>query len=186
MEIADYESLIGKEVTPESIYIANVAGSGTTAPTVAEIEADLGNLWEKDNASVKITLGSSTSYLMVPATATRDAFKENFNIDTDKPFFVKYVNNAYDSWLEKYTLTSEDVIVPPKNRLTNNTSRGWGIRVQLDDLVPGWSSSFKLNVNTFKSQQGDINVAAAASSTATFAGTFSDNTEFSYDVVVNG
>lgn len=48
-----------------------------------------------------------------------------------------------------------------------------------------FTADFKLNVNEFKSQVGDIATGSdIAGSTATIAGTFDDNTEFSYEVYV--
>lgn len=46
-----------------------------------------------------------------------------------------------------------------------------------------WTQSFKLVENVYKSQLGDLESGAQSSGTVTLAGTYSDNTEFSYDLL---
>lgn len=46
-----------------------------------------------------------------------------------------------------------------------------------------FTANFKLNVNTFKSQQGDVNVVERAN-TVNFAGTDGQGNPFSYDIVM--
>lgn len=189
LDIADHPSLVGKTVTPLDVKYYTVAGTGTTPPTEDALKAGLADIWNDTVANVAVKIypdkSITTTYLMCPAANARQAYIEQVGAPADKPFFAKFVNGAYDSWLTEYTFGAGDSIVPSKNRVTNNNSRGWAIQVKLDDAVPGWTANFKLNVNEFKSQCGDLNVQTDPEfNTAKVEGTYADGTEFSYDFCI--
>lgn len=189
LDLSSHEDLVGKTVTPLDVKYCTIAGTGTTPPTEDVLKAGLADIWNDTvaNASVKIYPDKSiiNNYLMCPATNVRQAYIDQMGAPADKPFFVKFVNGSYDSWLTDYTFGASDSIVPAKNRVMNNNSRGWAIQVKLDDAVPGWNANFKLNLNQFKSQCGDINAQTDPDfNTAKVEGTYADGTEFSYDFCI--
>ena len=57
--------------------------------------------------------------------------------------------------------------------------KGVELKIQLGQPL---NANFNLAINTFKSQQGDINVAAPDASTVAVEGTYADGTEFSFDL----
>lgn len=89
-----------------------------------------------------------------------------------------YVNER-----ETYTLTENSRFVRQLNFKAN-----WYYGQAIDLVLDGTptKATFKLNLNTFKSQQGDKEympeLPYIPSKTVTFAGTYSDSTPFSYEV----
>ena len=194
LSVSTYPSLIGKTVTPENIYFNTAAGTGTTPPELSALEADIVSVWDDNNPAYKLALlpivtnaTTNTVLYVAPATGAqnRQTFVTEIGAPADKPFFAVYVNNHLTGWTTEYTLSEGDVITPPKSNVRNNNSRGWVVMVKLDDLTPAWNANFKLNVNEFKSQCGDLNVQTDPEfSTAKVEGTYADGTEFSYDFCI--
>ena len=58
----------------------------------------------------------------------------------------------------------------------------WVVAYKLKTGTP-WSAKFDLNINTFKSQQGDISGAGGSSSEVGLTGEYADGTEFSFNVL---
>lgn len=102
---------------------------------------------------------------------------------SDKPaFFGADPDGQHYKMYETYTIQEGDkLIVGPNRRLRAN--QYGGARFQFTVGTP-FSASFDLNTNVFKSQQGDIDIAAPDQTTVNISGKFSDNTDFSYDFVV--
>lgn len=92
-----------------------------------------------------------------------------------------YVNER-----ETYTLT-ENSRFARKLNFRANWYYGQAIDLVLDGTPT--KATFKLNLNTFKSQQGDKDYIGELpyipSETINIAGTYTDNTPFSYDVFIN-
>lgn len=87
-----------------------------------------------------------------------------------------------DGFEAEHILVEGDIIYPVRNNIKNNTSRGFVLKLMMGDAVPAWSANFKLNVNEFKSQCGDLNVQTDPEfNTAKVEGTYADGTEFSFD-----
>lgn len=90
---------------------------------------------------------------------------------------------AYTNERETYTLTENSRFVRQLNFKAN-----WYFGQAIDLVLDGTptKATFKLNVNTFKSQQGDKDYVGQLpyipSKTITIAGTYTDSTPFSYDV----
>lgn len=84
---------------------------------------------------------------------------------------------------ETYTLTEKSTFVRNLNFKAN-----WYYGQAIDLVLDGTptKATFKLNVNTFKSQQGDKEfvqeLPPIPTKTANLSGTYADNTEFSFDI----
>ena len=93
---------------------------------------------------------------------------------------------AYTNERETYTLTENSRFVRQLNFKAN-----WYYGQAIDLVLDGTptKATFKLNLNTFKSQQGDKDYIGELpyipSETINIAGTYTDNTPFSYDVFIN-
>ena len=75
----------------------------------------------------------------------------------------------------------DDIIYVVSQGSWQNNKYGYGgISLQAGTPI---KATFKLNENVFKSQQGDLDTGASSSGTVTLAGVYSDNTEFSYDLL---
>lgn len=90
---------------------------------------------------------------------------------------------TYINERETYTLTEKSTFIRNLN-FRANWYYGQAINLVLDGTPT--KAQFKLNVNTFKSQQGDKDYIGELpyipSKTVTFSGTYTDNTPFSYDL----
>lgn len=64
--------------------------------------------------------------------------------------------------------------------ISTNQSVGAHKEYYIHFAVIPYENAFDLAVNTFKSQQGDINVAVPDASTVAVEGTYADGTEFSF------
>lgn len=142
-------------------------GSGRYIPAVVIVE---GGIDEHGNARgqevyCKTKADDTTKFVfadLVPGTAT-------------------FINER-----ETYTLTEKSTFVRNLN-FNANWYYGQAIDLVLDGTPT--KATFKLNVNGFKSQQGDKDFIGELpyipSETINIAGTYTDNTPFSYDVFIN-
>ena len=89
------------------------------------------------------------------------------------------------AWKEKVTIDPRWILSFGGNGTGNRTTAGkyWVVAYKFKIGTP-WSANFKLNTNTFKSQQGDVTDMSENLNTAELTGKFADGTDFSFDVVV--
>ena len=89
------------------------------------------------------------------------------------------------AWKEKVTVDPKWVLTFGGNGTGVRTSVGkyWVVAYKFKIGTP-WSANFKLNTNTFKSQQGDITDMSENLNTAELTGKYADGTDFSFNVVV--
>ena len=97
-----------------------------------------------------------------------------------------YFPAQYTNERETYTLTENSTFARKLNFHAN-----WYFGQAIDLVLDGTptKATFKLNMNTFKSQQGDkdyiCELPYIPSETINIAGTYTDNTLFSYDVFID-
>ena len=114
--------------------------------------------------------------------------KPKDNDPTKLEFAEKVPGTRPAQWKNKsdtYTLTKDTIFVRTLN-FTSNYYYGQAIPFVLGGPT---KATFKLNVNTFKSQQGDKEYIGELpyipTQTINIAGTYTDNTPFSYDVFID-
>ena len=135
--------------------------------------------------------GDRDVYIMCPANDTtydnEDAPPTMKGRTAKKGVYYFYITNEAGTkivdFTTEHTFAADDyVIVSPALRFTANYYYG-----QCYEMTFGtpFSANFKLNVNEFKSQCGDLNVQTDPEfSTAKVEGTYADGTEFSYDFCI--
>ena len=89
------------------------------------------------------------------------------------------------AWREKVTVDPRWILTFGGNGTGVRTTAGtyWVVAVKFKVGTP-WSANFKLNTNTFKSQQGDLTDMSENLNTTELTGKFADGTDFSFNVVV--
>lgn len=81
-----------------------------------------------------------------------------------------------------HTFAPDDLVVY-NGALKFTANYYWGKMFTWSFGTP-FSADFKLNINTFKSQQGDIADGVESASTAKLVGKFADGTDFDYNLVI--
>ena len=121
---------------------------------------------------------------MIVSQAIRDHYISYLGWPKDTPgFFVPNPSDPTQMMIaDSYTVQEGDRLAFGKGYNISNT-RWYGGKLSITVGEP-FDAKFKLNTNIFKSQQGDIDIAAPDQTTVNISGKFSDNTDFSYDFVV--
>lgn len=134
--------------------------------------------------------GDRDVYIMCPANDTtydnEDAPPTMKGRTAKKGVYYFYITNEAGTkivdFTTEHTFAADDyVIISPALRYTANYYYG-----QCCEMTFGtpFSADFKLNVNEFKSQKGDLNPTPTEFETVNFAGTDGDGNAFSYDIVI--
>lgn len=112
--------------------------------------------------------------------ATFDMYINGLGWDINKPAFLYQPagDGVLPEFRESITIDEGDVLQMPLVLIRKD--RTAGVMFKFTSGTP-FSAKFDLNTNIFKSQQGDINIAAPAASTVAVEGTYADGTEFSFD-----
>ena len=183
---ADISEYAGKEVFAKDFYIA--FNRSSTAFDEATLSADLIPYWEVPG------IGRYAQYKMKPILArangdyiysiARDAtwqmWIEGWHWPEDKPAFAYFpAGGGQGYFVESFTVKEGDYLTLNASANNNQTI---GIIFKFTSGSE-WTQSFKLVENVYKSQLGDLESGAQSSGTVTLAGTYSDNTEFSYDLL---
>lgn len=176
---SDLSGAAGMKLFAEDIKLYYSALSSDTTGT--EISGYNGNCWYVGvyNSSNQITYGG---YIGTNAGIEKKWYKnltpENIlpTYDTTPRDFAELQEG---DWLRV-------VIGNKADTLPAYTSSEKYTHIDITARKDGFNANFKLNVNTFKSQQGDKDYIGELpyipSKTITIAGTYTDNTSFSYDV----
>ena len=184
---ADLSDFVGYTLKPEDIYYSALYRRSELS--VAEIEEGFGPYWRfNDLAASAVEFkpfiedkdGNTKMYLVV-SQAWYNEYCNALGWPIDKPgFFVPNPDNPANMMIvDSYTVQEGDKLVMGKG-LSVSKDRYYGGKISITAGTP-FSAKFDLNTNIFKSQQGDINVAAPAASTVAVEGTYADGTEFSFD-----
>lgn len=93
-------------------------------------------------------------------------------------------DGTQSAFVEKQTIDPRWILVTGGTGTGYRTTANkyWVVAYKLKTGTP-WSAKFDLNLNTFKSQQGDIGDAGGSSSTVELSGKYSDGTNFSFDLL---
>ena len=185
---ADLSDFIGQTLKPEDVnYAARKKRSGLT---IDDIEANFGPYWRDNDDSTSVLefkpfiedKDGNTKIWTLVSSAIRKQVCDALGWPLDKPgFFITDPNDQTQyAIVESYTVQEGDKLVMGKGTISNTWY--YGGKISITAGIP-FSASFTFNINIFKSQQGDINVAAPATSTVAVEGTYADGTEFSFDFV---
>lgn len=147
---------------------------------------------EQPVAPFKLTRwGNRDVYIMCPANdTTYDNEDDDPNIKgrtAKKGVYYFYITNEagtkFVDFVTEHTFAADDyVLISPALRFTANYYYGNCYKMTFG--TP-FTADFKLNVNEFKSQCGDLNVQTDPEfSTAKVEGTYEDGTEFSFDFCI--
>lgn len=136
------------------------AGSGTKV-----VKCSDGSLWYWRNLTEPTVIGEKTY---------------------EAGYWFLHTNTAGTAYVEgakSILLQSGDYLITGSYRYTANNWLGIVTCVKIPPT--GFKADFKLNINEFKSQCGDLNVQTDPEfNTAKVEGTYADGTEFSYDFYI--
>lgn len=185
--------IAGKTLKPTDLKVYGFRGSLASMPSEAQMALSAVPYYDiPDNAinqalfqPASIISGESGDVLtlcvgqynsMLESYKSRGMWKES-----DGPVFIFRPTGTLDTLpIKEYTFKGNEVFyTKPLAKMPNNN--GAALYCSLLFGEP-FDQKFKLTTNVFKSQQGDI-AGAASSGTVTLAGAYSDDTEFSYDLL---
>ena len=93
-------------------------------------------------------------------------------------------DGTQSAWVEKQTIDPRWILVTGGTGTGYRTTAGkyWVVAYKIKTGTP-WSAKFDLNINVFKSQQGDIGDAGGSSNAVGLTGEYADGTEFNFNVL---
>ena len=170
--------------------IQSKSGSSDTKPASKEeleallvpyMETSLPNIQWSFGEGSRLVNPSGNQIMFYTAAIMKDNFRYFGWKEGDAPIFI--ANNLGETSL--YPLTSFTIEDGAHFILHTNNLPANKYAAALFALLPQAAihETFKLNVNTFKSQKSDINLVGRAS-TVNFAGTDGQGNPFNYDIIV--
>lgn len=184
---ADLSEYAGITMKPDDVVIYAKQANSTTPPTEDEMLSAATTYWYLPASFGPVAMkpfivdksGTAKVYTYVD-DLTRAQVLETLGWPADKPaFFCMNADGTAIEMHETYTIASGDKLtVAPNVSLRKN--RNLAALCKITVGTP-FKSNFKLNVNEFKSQQGDIAETLADNPTVNVDGTYADGTEFSFD-----
>lgn len=186
----DISEYAGAEVFAKDVQIA-FNNASTTVLTKNDLLSTLVPYWEVPE-EVKygqyamkpiVAKANGDAIYSIQRGATFNMYINDLGWDINKPAFLYQPAGGEDvppEFRESFTIEEGDVLQMPN--VAVRKGRTAGVMFKFTSGTP-FSAKFDLNTNIFKSQQGDL-ADINFDNTINIAGTLSDDTEFSYNVLV--
>ena len=188
MEGYSVSALAGKTITPYtfSIYAkTNLSALPTDSELVALVEpyatTNLVGL------NMKTIISGDQGVIYSFTGATRNMYLQSFidagawKAEDGVPFFFAPTGSQTFSPIKEYTFDGSETLSYGKYKLMAGK---YVVAANFFAFDEPFDAKFKLNINEFKSQQGDIGELGKMANTVSIAGTLSDSTPFDYNVVI--